>query len=48
MKDFPVDGGLVDDPRRTMETLANAPEQDEEEVDDTLQNFAESFSAHTG
>jgi len=49
VKEFPVDGGLVDDPRGTMETLlANAPEQDEEEVDDTLQNFAESFSAQHG
>ena len=35
VKEFPVDGGLVDDPRGTMETLlANAPEQDEEEVDE--------------
>ena len=49
VKEFPVDGGLVNDPRGTMETLlANAPEQDEEEVDDTLQQFAESFSAQHG
>ena len=49
VKEFAIDGGLVNDPRGTMETLlANAPEQDEEEVDDTLQQFAESFSAQHG
>ena len=49
VKEFAVDAALIDDPGTALETLlANAPEQEDEEVDDTLKQFAEAFSDQHG
>ena len=49
VKEFAVDAALVDDPGTALETLlANAPEQEDNEVDNTLKQFAEAFSGQHG
>ena len=49
VKEFAVDAALVDEPGTALETLlANAPEQEDNEVDNTLKQFAEAFSGQHG
>ena len=46
VKEFSVNAELVNNPKDTMETLlANAPEQDDQAVDNTLKEFAALFSS---
>ena len=46
VKEFAVDAALIDDPGTALETLlSNAPEQEDNEVDNTLKQFAEAFSS---
>ena len=49
IREFSVNADLVNNPKETMEILlANAPEQDDQEVDDTLKEFAALFSSQHG